>query len=205
VRQLLVESTFREVSLLLLDNYDSFTYNLCHLLEPYFAHIEVVRNDRLTPDDAEPFDHIVLSPGPGLPSEAGCMNEVIQRFWHQKPILGVCLGMQGIAESLKTPLINMPTVRHGRTTKVHQHIAHPIFDGVDQEFEVGLYHSWAVDHQELPMEMEPLAFSEEGYLMAMAHHSLPIVGLQFHPESVLTPDGGTIIRNWVNYSGQKRN
>ncbi len=183
--------------MLILDNYDSFTFNLFHILEPLVDQIVVRRNDEIEISEVEQFDQIVLSPGPGLPREAGIMPQLLRVYHSSKPILGVCLGMQAIAEHFDTPLINMPAVRHGRIRSITFENAHPLFTGVSEPMTVGLYHSWAVDHGQLSTELEALAFSEEGWLMAMAHKQLPIAGIQFHPESIMTTQGGQILTNWL--------
>lgn len=185
------------MSLLLLDNYDSFTFNLLHLLEPLVEDIEVIRNDEIDIEDLDRFDQIVLSPGPGLPSEAGLMPQLLERHATTKPILGVCLGMQAIAQHFGTPLINMPSVRHGRTAFVNYEEDSSLFAGISSPMEVGLYHSWAVDHENMSEDLLPLAFSQEGWLMALQHRSLALTGIQFHPESILSPLGAQLIENWI--------
>lgn len=183
--------------LLLLDNYDSFTYNLHHLLEPEVDTVDVLRNDEIDLDEVEGYDRIVLSPGPGLPSEAGSQPELIRRFARTKPILGVCLGMQALAEYFGTPLLNMEEVQHGRSSAVSFKEDLPLFLGIDAPMTVGLYHSWRVDHDKLSSQWDGWAFNDLGHLMAMGHRTYPLIGIQFHPESVLTPAGGTLIRNWI--------
>lgn len=184
------------MSLLLLDNYDSFTYNLLHILEPLEANIIVARNDEISLDQVEQFDCIVLSPGPGLPKEAGIMPALVERYAKNKKILGVCLGMQCIAEHFGTPLINMPSVRHGRSVRIEITNNEDLFRGMGKEMAVGLYHSWAIDEHSISPELEILARSEEGWPMAIKHQSLNIHGIQFHPESVMTPKGAELISNW---------
>lgn len=183
--------------ILLLDNYDSFTWNLHHLLEP-FAHVEVIRNDAITVEEASQFDRIVLSPGPGLPSEAGIMMELLWKLMPHRPILGVCLGMQGIVEICGGTLFNQPKVMHG--VAVDCGPTRPVdrlFNGLPSHFTVGLYHSWAADPATLPPSLSITARSEHGVIMALRHITFDVCGVQFHPESVLTPAGPDIIRNWV--------
>jgi len=188
-----------------LDNYDSFTYNLVHILEPFVDGVDVIRNDQLDLASVDKYDRIVLSPGPGLPSESGLMPDLIERYHKQKPILGVCLGMQALAQHYDIPLKNLDQVRHGQVTEISFDGDNALFKSIMAPMEVGLYHSWIVDHESLPDEMQALAFSKEGVLMAMQHKELPLTGIQFHPESVMTPMGATLIRNWLLITDQKRN
>ena len=183
--------------ILLLDNYDSFTWNLHHLLEPH-ARVDVVRNDAITVADAARYDRIVLSPGPGLPAEAGIMMELLAKLMPTHPILGVCLGMQGIVESCGGTLYNQTKVMHG--VSVPCHIADAIdalFAGLPSPFDAGLYHSWAADPATLPSTLRVTAHSAQGVIMAVRHTTLPVCGVQFHPESVLTPMGERIVANWI--------
>lgn len=183
--------------ILLLDNYDSFTWNLHHLLEP-FAQVDVVRNDAITVDGASHYDRIVLSPGPGLPSEAGIMMELLQKLIPTHPILGVCLGMQGIVEACGGTLYNQAEVMHGRAVKCTvEEPADPLFTELPKRFEVGLYHSWAADPSTLPADLLVTAKSDAGVIMALRHARYNVCGVQFHPESVLTGVGPAIIRNWI--------
>lgn len=182
--------------LLLLDNYDSFTWNLHHLLEPWGA-VEVRRNDAITVEEASTFDRIVLSPGPGLPSEAGIMPELVHRLLPTHPVLGVCLGLQAIVESCGGGLINLNHVRHGVAVPCFKQTDNPLFTGVPNPFEVGLYHSWAADPATLPADLECIARSAEGTIMAVKHRTWPTWAVQFHPESVLTTEGPRIIHNWI--------
>ena len=183
--------------ILLLDNYDSFTWNLQHLLEP-FGEVIVERNDGVTVDKAASFDRIVLSPGPGLPAEAGIMPELVRRLIPTHPILGICLGMQAIAEACGGSLFNLPAVKHGVAVPcIPEAPKDPFFAGIEAPFEVGLYHSWAVEESNLPKELRVAARSSEGVIMALRHSSFPTFGVQFHPESVLTPSGAQMIRNWT--------
>jgi len=183
--------------LLLLDNYDSFTWNLHHLLEP-FAQVDVVRNDTITIEEASRYDRIVLSPGPGLPSEAGIMMELLNKLMPTHPILGVCLGMQGIVEACGGTLYNQAEVMHGRAvTCAVEEPMDVLFADLPDRFDAGLYHSWAVDPQTLPSDLRVTAKSEKSVIMAIRHARYNVCGVQFHPESILTKDGSIMIRNWV--------
>jgi anthranilate synthase component 2 len=183
--------------LLLLDNYDSFTWNLHHLLVPR-AQVDVVRNDAITVDEAARYDRIVLSPGPGLPSEAGILMELLAKLMPTHPILGVCLGMQAIVEACGGALYNQQQVMHGVSTRcVPEEPLDTLFTGLPSPFEVALYHSWAADPGTLPSELRITARSEAGVIMAVRHQLFPLCGVQFHPESVLTPEGPRIIDNWL--------
>ena len=183
--------------ILLLDNYDSFTWNLHHLLEP-LAEVDVVRNDAITVRKAAAYDRIVLSPGPGLPSEAGIMPSIVRDLMATHPILGVCLGMQAIVEACGGTLLNQEMVRHGVTVPCFPEVPiDPLFAGIEAPFAVGLYHSWAANKGKFPKDLRITANSDAGIIMAVRHLHLPACGVQFHPESVMTPAGAQIIRNWV--------
>ncbi len=183
--------------ILLLDNYDSFTWNLHHLLEPH-AYVEVILNDAITVDEAARYDRIVLSPGPGLPSEAGIMPELLTRLMPTHPILGICLGMQAMVEACGGTLFNQPKVQHGVSVKcIAETPLDPLFNGLGEPFDVGLYHSWAADPATLPNDLRITAHSEAGIIMAIRHNTFDVCGVQFHPESVMTPMGPAIIRNWL--------
>jgi anthranilate synthase component II len=188
------------MKLLLLDNYDSFTYNLYHYAAQY-AQVVVCRNDEIALDDVAGYDGIILSPGPGLPKDAGIMPELIQRYYTSKPMLGVCLGHQAIAEALGATLINLPGIYHGVSRKMTVTKPDALFNGMPGEFEVGRYHSWAIDPATLPKELEVTAVDEKGVCMAIAHTTLLLKGVQFHPESVLTPGGLQIIKNFIGLIG----
>lgn len=188
---------------LVIDNYDSFTYNLVHILRELGLGdaMEVHRNDKIDVDYADQFEKILLSPGPGLPKDAGVMPEVIRKFGPVKSILGVCLGHQGIAESFGGELFNLPTVFHGVATKaVLTATRDTLFDGLPQEFMVCRYHSWAVVPERLPAELEVTAVDELGNIMALKHRTYAIRGVQFHPESIMTEHGKTMIHNWIKAS-----
>ena len=183
----------------LIDNYDSFTYNLVHLVKEQGADIRVLRNDRFALEDIADCDKILLSPGPGIPSEAGLLCDVIRHYAGRKPILGVCLGEQAIGEVFGGTLINLERVFHGVQTPCRVASDDYLFAGMPAEFPVGRYHSWVVDAATLPDCLVCTAVSPEGQVMALRHRSLDVHGLQFHPESVLTPDGARIISNWMNH------
>lgn len=183
--------------ILLLDNFDSFTWNLHHLLQP-LAKVDVARNDAISVEQASRYDRIVLSPGPGLPSEAGIMPELLHRLMPTHPILGVCLGLQAIVEECGGTLINLPSVRHGVAVPcTPERPTDPLFKHLAAPFEAGLYHSWAADPSCMPPQLRITAQSSEGIIMALRHRSLPVCAVQFHPESVMTPAGDRIIRNWL--------
>lgn len=187
-----------ETKCVIVDNYDSFTYNLVHLIKEIGADVTVVRNDGFRLEALAAFDRIVLSPGPGIPSEAGLLKEVIRHYAGIKPILGVCLGHQAIAEVFGARLSNLPDVFHGVSTAVKQLADTPLFAGLPEHFPVGRYHSWIVERESMPDCLEITAESSEGLIMALHHRTYNIHGIQFHLESVLTPDGKRIMANWLN-------
>jgi len=185
------------MKVLIIDNYDSFTYNLVHYLEDLGAHVTVFRNDQFDLDEAQDFEKILLSPGPGIPDEAGLLKAVIRRYAPTKSILGVCLGQQAIAEVFGGTLLNLDAVFHGVSTKVS--IVDPsevLFRDLEKEIYVGRYHSWVVS-PELPECLVATSFEENGQVMSLRHVSYDLKGVQFHPESVLTPHGKTILKNWL--------
>ncbi|RNC85026.1 MAG: aminodeoxychorismate/anthranilate synthase component II [Winogradskyella sp.] len=183
---------------LVIDNYDSFTYNLVHYLEDLNCDVTVYRNDKLTLDDVKPFDKIVLSPGPGIPDEAGLLKAIIETYAPTKSILGVCLGQQAIGEVFGGELENLDSVFHGVATNVTLSVDDEIlFEGLDNTFEVGRYHSWVVSNN-LPESLEATSFDENGQIMSLRHKVYDVKGVQYHPESVLTPDGKKILKNWLN-------
>jgi anthranilate synthase component 2 len=187
------------VKVLIVDNFDSFTYNLFHYVEQCDAEVVVIRNDELTLESIEEFDKIILSPGPGLPSETARMFDVIERFAGQKPILGVCLGMQGIAEFYGAKLRNQEQVKHGVQTKVNIDCVNAnLYQGLPEVITVGLYHSWCVDENSLPDFLKVTGVSEQHVVMSIEHTTLPVFGVQFHPESVMTEYGMQILRNFLN-------
>ncbi len=181
----------------IIDNYDSFTYNLSHLIKQLGADVTVLRNDKFELGDLKPFDKIVLSPGPGIPSEAGLLLDVIKAYAGQKPMLGVCLGHQAIGEFFGGRLTNLSDVFHGVQTPATIVADDRLFEGLPKEIPVGRYHSWVVDREGLPDCLEVTAVSPEGQIMALRHRQMDIHGIQFHPESVLTPDGAAIVGNWL--------
>ena len=186
------------MNILLFDNYDSFTYNLRHILRHLGAEVEVVRNDRITLDEVDRFDKIVLSPGPGIPSEAGVLLPLIKRYASTKSILGVCLGEQAIAEAFGARLENLQQVYHGVASTIRITADDPLLRGLGTEFEAGRYHSWVVSREGLPSCLEVTAEDlTEGRIMALRHRHYNLHGVQFHPESVLTPVGEQILANWI--------
>ncbi len=186
------------MNILLLDNYDSFTYNVAHLIRELGFAVEVIRNDKITLDDVQNYDKIVLSPGPGIPEEAGIMPELIKRYAAEKPIFGVCLGHQAIGEAFGGRLQNLSCVFHGLATKARVTVPDVLFEGLPQELTVGRYHSWVVAEQDFPIDLEITAMDEEGQIMALRHRAYNVRGVQFHPESVLTEQGAVIMKNWLN-------
>ncbi len=184
------------MDILIIDNYDSFTYNLVHYFEELNCKVDVIRNDQINLKDIEKYTAIVLSPGPGLPKDAGLLLDVITKFYQTKPILGVCLGMQALAEFFGGRLYNQQEVKHGVSEKCKQNYPNKLFTNLNEFFEVGLYHSWAIDLGEIEC-LNVTATSENKVLMALEHKSLPIVGVQFHPESILTPKGKEMILNFI--------
>ena len=181
----------------IIDNYDSFTYNLAHLIREEGADVTVYRNDRFDMGELQRFDKIVLSPGPGIPSEAGMLLDVIRTYAAVKPMLGVCLGHQAIGEAFGARLTNLSDVFHGVATEGTVTVDDYIFDGCSKTLVMGRYHSWVVSKEGFPACLEITAESREGQIMALRHRELDIRGIQFHPESVLTPDGHRIISNWL--------
>lgn len=187
------------MKIVIIDNYDSFTYNLSHLVKELGAEVTVLLNDCFALEDLEAFDKILLSPGPGIPSEAGLLLDVIRTYAGRKPILGVCLGEQAIGEVFGGKLTNLNEVFHGIQSPVKIIASDYLFEGLPQEIPVGRYHSWVVDREGFPESLEITAISQEGYIMALRHKELDIHGIQFHPESVLTPDGKQMISNWIHH------
>ena len=188
------------MNILLIDNYDSFTYNLSQYLEEEGGddvEVTVWRNDQFGLDDVERFDKIVLSPGPGVPDEAGLLKAVIRRYAPTKPILGVCLGEQAIGEVFGAEIYNLNTVFHGIQSSVRIVASDYIFDNLSDSIKVGRYHSWVVGKEDFPAELEVTAVSDEGQVMALKHRRYDVHGIQFHPESILTPEGRTIIRKFI--------
>lgn len=188
----------RTISIAIVDNFDSFTYNLFHYLQPLAEKVEVIRNDKVSLEKLLQFDGIVLSPGPGLPSDYPNLKEIILELGKTIPVLGVCLGHQAIAESFGGKLFNMPEVWHGierETIIIKDEI---LFKNMPETFLSGRYHSWAVSDERFPDCLTVTARDANGTIMALKHNSYPVLGIQFHPESILTPDGKKILENWVN-------
>ena len=189
------------MKILVFDNYDSFTYNLVHLVQKIVKDkLDVYRNDQIPLERVKEYDKIILSPGPGIPKEAGLLLPLIREYASGKSILGVCLGHQAIGEAFGGTLTNLSTVYHGVSTpvKIVKHEAkHDLFEGLPDEFEVGRYHSWIINEKDFPKELDVTARDDNGYIMALQHKTYDVQGVQFHPESVLTPDGETILRNWL--------
>jgi len=184
--------------ILVIDNYDSFTYNLVHYLEDLDCDVTVKRNDKLILEEVDAFDKIVLSPGPGIPDEAGLLKEIIATYASTKSILGVCLGQQAIGEVFGGTIENLDQVYHGVATNVTLSVDdETLFKGLNKTFKVGRYHSWVVSPN-LPDSLEATSFDENGQIMSLRHREYDVKGVQYHPESVLTPNGKKILENWVN-------
>ena len=185
------------MKIVIIDNYDSFTYNLAHLVKELGAEVTVFRNDQFQLSELDRFDKIILSPGPGIPSEAGLLMDVIRKYAGRKPMLGVCLGHQAIGEAFGAKLTNLSEVYHGVATPCTQFGNDPIFEGLPKRIEIGRYHSWVVDKSGFPDCLDITAVSDDGQIMGLKHKNYDIRGIQFHPESVLTPDGKKMIQNWL--------
>lgn len=184
--------------ILVIDNYDSFTYNLVHLLQELKESYVVVRNDKFNLEDVEKYDKILLSPGPGIPEEAGLLLDVIRTYAPTKSILGICLGQQAIAEVFGGKLFNMPKPLHGVATSIHiTDPNEPLFQNFPEDSKIGRYHSWAVDPNTLPEDLKVTAVDPNGVIMALTHSKYDVKGMQFHPESILTDNGKTLIANWI--------
>lgn len=187
------------MKIVIIDNYDSFVYNLSHVIKELGAEVTVKRNDQFRLEELEEFDKILLSPGPGVPEEAGLLLDVIRRYAGKKPILGVCLGEQAIGEVYGGKLTNLDEVFHGIQSPVSLTAKDYLFEGLPSTVQVGRYHSWVVDQKDFPDCLEVTAVSEEGYIMALRHRTLDVRGVQFHPESVLTPEGKQMLGNWIHH------
>ncbi len=187
------------MKILVFDNYDSFTYNLVHLVEKILhLKVDVYRNDKIPLEKVKEYDKIILSPGPGLPCEAGLLLPLIKEYAASKSILGVCLGHQAIGETFGGTLVNLDAVFHGVATPIRVlNKQSPILQGLEDTVEVGRYHSWIVDRKNFPGELEITAVDENDYIMALQHKRYDVQGVQFHPESVLTPCGEKIMKNWL--------
>ena len=187
------------MKILVFDNYDSFTYNLVHAVKKLgYTDVEVHRNDQIALEEIARFDKIILSPGPGLPAESGILLDLIRTYAPVKSILGVCLGEQAIAEAFGGKLFNLPEVFHGVTSNIHVLKQDLLFRNLPETMVVGRYHSWAVDKESLPACIEVTAVADAGLIMALAHKSYDVRGVQFHPESVLTPEGESMLKNWLS-------
>ena len=188
------------MKILVFDNYDSFTYNLVHLVKKVApdVEVEVYRNDEIPLAKVGEYDKIILSPGPGIPKEAGMLLPLIKEYAATKPILGVCLGHQAIGEAFGGTLVNLSTVYHGISTSCQLFASgRKLFKDLPEEISIGRYHSWVIEDKNFPAELEVTAVDENGYIMALQHKTFDVQGVQFHPESVLTPDGEAIMRNWL--------
>ena len=186
------------MKILVLDNYDSFTYNLVHLVEKVSnAEVHVHRNDKISIEQVSQFDKILLSPGPGLPKDAGIMPELLNKYASSRSILGVCLGMQAIGECFGAKLKNLESVYHGVATPINLLSKNKLFANCPDSFNVGRYHSWVIDNIALPNELEITAVDEHNNIMAVAHKTFDVQGVQFHPESILSEYGDVIITNWL--------
>src|SRR5690554_4192150 len=187
------------MKILVLDNYDSFTYNLVYIIRElgYTSQMDIYRNDKISLQEVENYDKILLSPGPGLPCDAGIMPELIKTYAPNKDILGICLGHQAIGEAFGGSLNNLTEVVHGVATKVNVQ-EDPLFMGLPMSFTIGRYHSWVIDEGTLPEELRVTAKTPDGQIMGVMHKKYKVRGLQFHPESILTDHGKTIIQNWIN-------
>jgi len=185
------------MKIIIIDNYDSFTYNLAHLVRELGAEVTVWRNDQFEIGELEKFDKIILSPGPGIPSEAGLLLDVIKAYAGKKPILGVCLGHQAIGEVFGARLTNLSEVYHGVATEGTQFGNDPLFAGLPKRIVMGRYHSWVVDRAGFPDCLEVTAVSDDGQIMGLRHKEYAIHGIQFHPESVLTPDGRSMLNHFL--------
>jgi anthranilate synthase component 2 len=187
------------LSIVVIDNYDSFTYNLVHAIKKILGlPVDVFRNDEIALEDLEKYDKIVLSPGPGIPEEAGLLLDIIRKFAPTKSMLGVCLGHQAIGEAFGGSLTNMNRVLHGIATPVTTtKVPTILFDGLPETFSVGRYHSWIVNEADLPECLQVTSYDEKGMIMSMKHTTFDVEGVQFHPESVLTPLGEQMITNWL--------
>jgi len=188
------------MKILVIDNYDSFTYNLVHIIRALGRKVDVFRNDKIKIEDVGGYDKILLSPGPGIPDEAGIMKQVVKEYGHAKSILGICLGHQGIAEVYGAKLFNIPKVLHGVTsTGLVQDRSEYLFKNVSDSFQATHYHSWAILPDSITQDLKVTAVNKEGLIMGLSHTRFDVKGLQFHPESIMTPEGPTMIENWINH------
>lgn len=184
--------------ILLLDNYDSFTHNIAHIIRELGVEVDIVRNDKISIDDVDRYDKILLSPGPGIPASAGILVPLIERYAPTKSILGICLGHQAIAEVFGAELTNLDKVYHGVESTIQIVADTPLFSGLGREFRAGRYHSWVVSSEDFPAELQITAIEMESrQIMALRHREYDLQGVQFHPESILTPKGKQILKNWL--------
>lgn len=184
--------------IVIIDNYDSFTFNLVHYLEELDCEVSVLRNDEFELEELQSFDDIILSPGPGIPSESGLLIDTIKTYASSKKILGICLGQQAIGEVFGGSLLNLDKVYHGVATTINVLVDDEIlFQNLPKQFEVGRYHSWVINPIDFPRDLEVTASAENGEIMAIRHKTYNVKGVQFHPESILTPHGKTILSNWI--------
>ncbi|MEN2434882.1 aminodeoxychorismate/anthranilate synthase component II [Weeksellaceae bacterium A-14] len=187
-----------ETKILIFDNYDSFTYNLVQIVEQITGQeVDVIRNDQIPLEEIEQYDKIILSPGPGIPEEAGILLDVIKKYAPTKSIFGVCLGQQAIAEAFGGSLINLTEIYHGVATKAKQVKEHKLFNNLPEVLEVGRYHSWAVNPEDFPEELEITSIDDSGMIMSLKHKTYDVHAVQYHPESILTPDGKKILKNFL--------
>jgi len=186
-------------NILVIDNYDSFTYNLVHYLEDLDCKVTVLRNDEIDIDEPKYYDKILLSPGPGIPDEAGLLKDIIKEYASTKSILGICLGQQAIGEVFGGTLINLNEVHHGVAATIKIVVENePLFTGMGNKIEVGRYHSWSVNNDAFPEVLEVTSVDKNGSIMSLRHRFYDVRGVQFHPESILTPQGKQILANWIN-------
>jgi len=187
------------VKILVIDNYDSFVYNLVHYLQELDCEVTIKRNDQFKLEEVAAYDRILLSPGPGIPDEAGMLKDIIRTYAGKKPILGICLGLQAIGEVFGGSITNLSEVYHGVSTKAKIVVNDELFfKGLGDEIEIGHYHSWVVTKDDLPEILEITSLDENGHIMSLRHREFDIRGVQFHPESVLTPKGKEMIKNWID-------
>lgn len=187
------------MKILVFDNYDSFTYNLVQMIEQIVGEkVDVFRNDQISLEDIEKYDKIILSPGPGIPEEAGILLDLIKKYAPEKSIFGVCLGQQAIAEAFGGSLINLSEIFHGVATEANQIKEHQIFKNLPDTLEVGRYHSWAVNPDDFPEELEITSIDKDGMIMSLKHKNYDVHAVQYHPESILTPNGKQILENFLN-------
>lgn len=193
------------MKILLLDNYDSFTYNLVEVIrqETPDVEVDVIRNDKITLEEVNKYDKVLLSPGPSVPENAGIMLDLIKRYGSEKPILGICLGHQAIGEAYGAKLLNIQPVMHGIQSEASLD-PHYLFEKVSSKIKIGRYHSWVIDEVDFPEELEILSRSDDGQIMAVQHKKYDVCGLQFHPESVMTPEGGRMLKNWIRRAEREK-